>query len=81
MEIEVRFHHYHNPCQTDIPFTHLKKLANKYQIRDLIAMIEQVKEAVSQWSSLAKQYDLKPAIIAEIQHNYLNRSPVKKYQK
>jgi len=34
-------------------------------------MIEQVKDAVSQWSKLAKQYDIKSRIIKEIQKNYL----------
>ncbi len=56
------------------PLKDLKVLAKKYQVRHLMAMIEQVRNAVSQWSSLAKQYDLKPSIIAEIQYNYLDKA-------
>ncbi|MEN8215288.1 MAG: type II toxin-antitoxin system HipA family toxin [Pseudomonadota bacterium] len=50
----------------------LKVLAEKYNVCHLSEMIEQVKDAVSQWSNLAKQYDIKPRIIQEIQKNYLN---------
>jgi hypothetical protein len=47
-------------------------LAEKYNVCHLSEMIEQVKDAVSQCSNLAKQYDIKPRIIHEIQKNYLN---------
>ena len=51
----------------------LKMLAEKYNVYyHLSETIEQVKDAVSQWSNLAKQYDIKPRIIHEIQKNYLN---------
>jgi serine/threonine-protein kinase HipA len=49
----------------------LKVLAEKYEIFSLMEMIEQVKDAVSQWSSLAKQSDINPMIIKDIQENYL----------
>ncbi|OAD21136.1 HipA domain-containing protein, partial [Candidatus Thiomargarita nelsonii] len=47
----------------------LKVLAEKYGVRHLTDMIKQVKEAVSQWSSLAQQYDIKAMIIKEVQQN------------
>ena len=49
----------------------VKILAEKYNICDLTEMIEQVKEAVSQWSNLAKQYEINPQIIDAIQKRYL----------
>ncbi|KHD07512.1 hypothetical protein PN36_05160 [Candidatus Thiomargarita nelsonii] len=49
----------------------LKFLAEKYNVSDLTAMIEQVKEAVSQWSKLAKQYEINPRIIQAIQKDFL----------
>jgi len=49
----------------------LKVLAKKYNVCHLTEIIEQVKDAISQWSNLAKQYDIQPHIIHEIQKNYL----------
>jgi len=49
----------------------LKILAKKYKIYNLSEMIEQVKEAVSQWQNLAKQYEIKPRIIHAIEKRYL----------
>lgn len=48
----------------------LEVLAEKYNVCRFTEMIEQVKNAVSQWSNLAKQYEIKPRIIHEIQRNY-----------
>ncbi len=52
----------------------VKALAEKYNVCHLTEMTEQVKDAVSQWSNTAKQYDINPRIINEIQKNYLNGS-------
>jgi serine/threonine-protein kinase HipA len=48
----------------------LKILAEKYNVSALTEMIEQVK-AVSQWSNLAKQYEINPRIIDAIHKRYL----------
>ena len=50
----------------------LKVLGEKYNVCHVTEIIEQVKNAVSQWSNLSKQYDIQPQIIREIQKNYLN---------
>ena len=55
----------------------LKVLAEKYNVSHLTELIEQVKDAVSQWSNLAKQYDIKLQIIDEVQKNYLNGKPAR----
>ena len=49
----------------------LKILAKKYNICNLTEIIEEVKEAVSQWHNLAKQYEIKPGIIHAIEKRYL----------
>jgi N-dimethylarginine dimethylaminohydrolase len=38
-------------------------LAEQYNISNLMEMIEQVKQAVSQWRHLAQQYEIKTVII------------------
>ncbi len=54
---------------------HLLKLANYFGLKDGKVIIDEVRSAVSDWSNIAKEYDISSEIVRNIQ-SYLNRAYV-----
>jgi serine/threonine-protein kinase HipA len=49
---------------------HLLKLAKRYSIKDAVTIIEEVKDAVLDWSKFADIADVKPKLSKQIQKEF-----------